>query len=377
MFPQVCESPPPLTPGHQVCPHPSPWLRGILPSRQVLRSTSPRSSMSLSPRAGQLFPSGRRARAARGPRAPVPVAILAAGQGLGGSDVLSRAEEAGHVADYKGGGDDSSGGRAILEPTPQSRESEITSGVVPRGRSRGSDVSARRWCDGAPAAAPAAEECEWEPGGFRTLRSRAPLSARREPQIAWDLGLGLPAGVRRPGKLVVARHRVERWAPLPLNPLSPCLQLRDFLLVYNRMTELCFERCVPSLLHRALDAEEVSWGTGRALPLIRSQPQTASLLPLPCLRPWPFRDPRPLGGDGKEGDGHDRTPLAPASTLSFFQEACLHSCAGKLIHSNHRLMAAYVQLMPALVHRRIADYEAASAGPGVTAEQTGTSAPGS
>ncbi|ERE80223.1 dynein heavy chain domain-containing protein 1 [Cricetulus griseus] len=77
--------------------------------------------------------------------------------------------------------------------------------------------------------------------------------------------------------------------------------LRDFLLVYNRMTELCFQRCVPSLHHRALDAEE---------------------------------------------------------------EACLHSCAGKLIHSNHRLMAAYVHLMPALVQRRIADYEAASAVPG-------------
>uniref|UniRef100_A0A8C5KWP8 Mitochondrial import inner membrane translocase subunit n=1 Tax=Jaculus jaculus TaxID=51337 RepID=A0A8C5KWP8_JACJA len=76
--------------------------------------------------------------------------------------------------------------------------------------------------------------------------------------------------------------------------------LRDFLLVYNRMTELCFQRCVPSLHHRALDADE---------------------------------------------------------------ESCLHSCAGKLIHSNHRLMAAYVHLMPALVQRRIADYEAASAVP--------------
>uniref|UniRef100_A0A8C5KU89 Mitochondrial import inner membrane translocase subunit n=1 Tax=Jaculus jaculus TaxID=51337 RepID=A0A8C5KU89_JACJA len=79
--------------------------------------------------------------------------------------------------------------------------------------------------------------------------------------------------------------------------------LRDFLLVYNRMTELCFQRCVPSLHHRALDADE---------------------------------------------------------------ESCLHSCAGKLIHSNHRLMAAYVHLMPALVQRRIADYEAASAVPRVT-----------
>ncbi|KAM9037786.1 mitochondrial import inner membrane translocase subunit Tim10 B [Sarcophilus harrisii] len=97
--------------------------------------------------------------------------------------------------------------------------------------------------------------------------------------------------------------------------------LRDFLLVYNRMTELCFQRCVPSLHHRALDAEE---------------------------------------------------------------EACLDSCAGKLVHSNHRLMAAYVQLMPALVQRRIADYEASAAlaetaeapsSPG--AGQPGTPGPGS
>lgn len=40
-------------------------------------------------------------------------------------------------------------------------------------------------------------------------------------------------------------------------------------------------------------------------------------------------------------------------------------------------MAAYVQLMPALVQRRIADYEAASTGPGVAAEPSGTSPSGS
>lgn len=80
--------------------------------------------MSFSPRAGPLFPSGRQARAARGPRAPVPVAILAAGQGLGGSDVPSRAEEAGHVADYKGGDDVKARGGAIFESTPQSPGSQ-------------------------------------------------------------------------------------------------------------------------------------------------------------------------------------------------------------------------------------------------------------
>lgn len=121
-------------------------------------------------------------------------------------------------------------------------------------------------------------------------------------------------------------HRPARAATPGAAAASPCAlgvmeqqqqqlrNLRDFLLVYNRMTELCFQRCVPSLHHRALDAEE---------------------------------------------------------------EACLHSCAGKLIHSNHRLMAAYVHLMPALVQRRIADYEAASAAPGIPAEQTRDSPSGS
>ena len=102
--------------------------------------------------------------------------------------------------------------------------------------------------------------------------------------------------------------------------------------------------------------------------------------PLPSipLRPaLASHDLRPEAGDGKEGNGPDWTPLASTSTLSSFQEACLHSCAGKLIHSNHRLIAAYVQLMPALVQRRIADYEAASAVPGVAAEQPEASPSGS
>ncbi|XP_077197148.1 mitochondrial import inner membrane translocase subunit Tim10 B [Paroedura picta] len=73
--------------------------------------------------------------------------------------------------------------------------------------------------------------------------------------------------------------------------------LRDFLLVYNRMTEECFQRCVCNLNYRALSRDE---------------------------------------------------------------EACLDGCAGKLVRSSHRLMAAYVRLMPALVQRRVADYEAAA-----------------
>lgn len=43
-------------------------------------------------------------------------------------------------------------------------------------------------------------------------------------------------------------------------PLLLLFQLRDFLLVYNRMTELCFLRCISNLNYRALTREEVSSG---------------------------------------------------------------------------------------------------------------------
>ncbi|NWS63592.1 T10B translocase, partial [Chunga burmeisteri] len=80
--------------------------------------------------------------------------------------------------------------------------------------------------------------------------------------------------------------------------VPPLFQLRDFLLVYNRMTELCFRHCVSNLNYRLL--------TGR-------------------------------------------------------EETCLDSCAGKLVHSNHRLMSAYVALMPSIMQRRVSDYEASVA----------------
>uniref|UniRef100_A0A3P8VID8 Mitochondrial import inner membrane translocase subunit n=1 Tax=Cynoglossus semilaevis TaxID=244447 RepID=A0A3P8VID8_CYNSE len=63
--------------------------------------------------------------------------------------------------------------------------------------------------------------------------------------------------------------------------------LRDFLMVYNRMTETCFQRCTSNFNYRNLTMEE---------------------------------------------------------------ERCLDSCAGKLIRTNHRLMGTYVDLMPKMVH---------------------------
>ncbi|XP_055493418.1 mitochondrial import inner membrane translocase subunit Tim10 B isoform X1 [Leucoraja erinacea] len=70
--------------------------------------------------------------------------------------------------------------------------------------------------------------------------------------------------------------------------------LRDFLLVYNKMTESCFNKCVTNLNYRS---------------------------------------------------------------LTQIEESCINGCAGKLIRTNHRLMGAYVQLMPAIVQKRLAEYE--------------------
>ncbi|XP_030648467.1 mitochondrial import inner membrane translocase subunit Tim10 B [Chanos chanos] len=74
--------------------------------------------------------------------------------------------------------------------------------------------------------------------------------------------------------------------------------LRDFLLVYNRMTEICFQRCTSNFNYRNLTMDE---------------------------------------------------------------ERCVDNCAGKLIRTNHRLMGTYVQLMPRIVQRRMDELESKAA----------------
>ncbi|XP_061658276.1 mitochondrial import inner membrane translocase subunit Tim10 B [Syngnathoides biaculeatus] len=97
--------------------------------------------------------------------------------------------------------------------------------------------------------------------------------------------------------------------------------LRDFLLVYNRMTEICFQKCTSNFNYRNLTMDE---------------------------------------------------------------ERCVDNCAGKLIRSNHRMMGTYVQLMPRMMQRRMNEIESkatenakaaetaavASAGPETTAAAT-------
>ncbi|XP_037543310.1 mitochondrial import inner membrane translocase subunit Tim10 B [Nematolebias whitei] len=83
-----------------------------------------------------------------------------------------------------------------------------------------------------------------------------------------------------------------------MDPNQQLRNLKDFLLVYNRMTEICFQRCTNNFNFRNLTMDE---------------------------------------------------------------ESCLDSCAGKLIRSNHRLMGTYVQLMPRMVQRRMEEMESKAA----------------
>ncbi|XP_028840264.1 mitochondrial import inner membrane translocase subunit Tim10 B [Denticeps clupeoides] len=83
-----------------------------------------------------------------------------------------------------------------------------------------------------------------------------------------------------------------------MEPDQQLRNLRDFLLVYNRMTEICFQRCSSNFNYRSLTMDE---------------------------------------------------------------EHCVDSCAGKLIRSNHRLMGTYVQLMPTIVQRRMEELESKAA----------------
>ncbi|KAI2659833.1 Mitochondrial import inner membrane translocase subunit Tim10 B [Labeo rohita] len=83
-----------------------------------------------------------------------------------------------------------------------------------------------------------------------------------------------------------------------MDPAGQLRNLRDFLMVYNRMTEICFQRCTSNFNYRNLTMDE---------------------------------------------------------------ERCADSCAGKLIRTNHRLMGTYVQLMPAMVQKRMQEMESKAA----------------
>ncbi|XP_030010865.1 mitochondrial import inner membrane translocase subunit Tim10 B [Sphaeramia orbicularis] len=99
-----------------------------------------------------------------------------------------------------------------------------------------------------------------------------------------------------------------------MEPDQQLRNLRDFLLVYNRMTEICFQRCTSNFNYRNLTMDE---------------------------------------------------------------ERCVDSCAGKLIRSNHRLMGTYVQLMPRMVQRRMEEMESkAKAAEAAAAAATASAAVG-
>lgn len=93
-------------------------------------------------------------------------------------------------------------------------------------------------------------------------------------------------------------HLIYTANNIVMDPDGQLRNLRDFLLVYNRMTEICFQRCTSNFNYRNLTMDE---------------------------------------------------------------ERCVDNCAGKLIRTNHRLMGTYVQLMPAMVQKRMQEMESKAA----------------
>lgn len=85
------------------------------------------------------------------------------------------------------------------------------------------------------------------------------------------------------------------------------------------------------------------------------QPYDRALLPPLCLQPQlpPAHGPRGERGTGGRKSG---VPTPPDPIPSLSQESCLDSCAARLVRANHRLMGAYVGLMPALLQRRAAEH---------------------
>ncbi|KAF7651450.1 hypothetical protein LDENG_00111090 [Lucifuga dentata] len=96
-----------------------------------------------------------------------------------------------------------------------------------------------------------------------------------------------------------------------MEPDQQLRNLRDFLLVYNRMTEICFQRCTSNFNYRNLTMDE---------------------------------------------------------------ERCVDSCAGKLIRSNHCLMGTYVQLMPRMMQQRLEEMESKAAENAKAAEAAASAA---
>lgn len=115
----------------------------------------------------------------------------------------------------------------------------------------------------APAAAPQRERWGrgWERGVPRGLHGRVPVRApgvgSRGPGFA-----GEPAGPEGTRVVRAGRGHAEAPGAAPPDMTRASPQLRDFLLVYNRMTEFCFRHCVCNLNYRLLTGREVSGARG-------------------------------------------------------------------------------------------------------------------
>lgn len=106
------------------------------------------------------------------------------------------------------------------------------------------------------------------------------------------------------------RYRVGDVVPRESCAGAGVLQLRDFLLVYNRMTELCFRRCVCNLNYRLLTGREV-----------RRDPGSPRAVPGPCSRSFV---PDPLIPPSPDSSSRVLEPLVLIRVPPLLHSLCLH-----------------------------------------------------
>jgi mitochondrial import inner membrane translocase subunit TIM10B len=106
-------------------------------------------------------------------------------------------------------------------------------------------------------------------------------------------------------------------------------QFKDFLQLYNLVSETCFNNCVTSLHSRDLQNEEVN-----------------------LLKP-------------------SEIIINP----QYLQIQCVERCCGKFVRTNHAIMATFVEVQPQIVNKRIEEMTAANAAIQQQQQQQVTPAP--
>nr|CAD7408447.1 unnamed protein product [Timema cristinae] len=99
---------------------------------------------------------------------------------------------------------------------------------------------------------------------------------------------------------------------------------KDFLQVYNIMSEVCFSRCVSTLSNRDISADEIHWGV-------------KYLLSAPLLSPL-------VGCE---------ISVVCTAALPTCGAQCVSLCTDKYVNMNNKLMQVYMEVQPIIMNKRM------------------------